>query len=157
MDVHSPEQRRYNMSQIRGKNTRPELLVRRGLHSAGLRFRLHVKELPGRPDLVFPRFKTAVMVNGCFWHGHDCPLFRMPHANADFWHAKIIENRKRDKRNLESLTQAGWRTLIIWECSLKGRSQRPLDELLVEATIFIRGSTPTHEIAGFSSTSHFLP
>src|ERR1700719_1649815 len=97
-DVLTPEQRRLNMSRIRGRDTKPELLLRRGLHAAGLRFRLHTERLPGRPGLVFPRYRAAILVHGCFWHGHDCPLFKLPATRSEFWASKIAGNRTRDNR-----------------------------------------------------------
>ena len=107
VDVLTPEQRRLNMSRIRGKDTKPELMLRRGLHALGLRFRLHRKDLPGRPDMVFPRYRAAVLVHGCFWHGHDCPLFKWPVTRREFWAVKIEGNRARDMRDLAGLAGAG--------------------------------------------------
>ena len=147
MDVLTPQQRRYNMSRIRGRDTRPELLLRKGVHAAGLRYRLHARELPGRPDLVFPRHRAVLLVNGCFWHGHDCALFRMPATNHEFWETKIAANRARDRRNLLALCQADWRVLVVWECSLKGRSRRPLEDILSETSAFVRGNERFKEIA----------
>ncbi len=109
VDVLTPEQRRLNMSRIRGKDTKPELMLRRGLHALGLRFRLHRKDLPGRPDMVFPRYRAAVLVHGCFWHAHDCPLFKWPATRREFWAAKIEGNRARDLRDLAGLAAVGWR------------------------------------------------
>src|SRR5688500_15794308 len=97
-DVLTPEQRRLNMSRVRGKDTKPEMLLRRGLHACGLRYRLHPKDVPGRPDLVFPRHGAVILVHGCFWHGHDCPLFKWPATRAEFWRKKIEGNRARDAR-----------------------------------------------------------
>jgi len=151
MDVLTPQQRRYNMSRIRGRDTRPELLLRGALHANGLRFRLHVGDLPGRPDLVFPRHRAVILANGCFWHGHDCPMFKMPKTNTEFWQAKIDLNRQRDVRNVAALISAGWRTLIIWECALKGRLRRPFGDLIDDAASFIRGSATTREIGGLPS------
>src|SRR5262245_45424552 len=130
MDVLTPEQRRFNMSRIRGRDTKPEMLLRQGLHARGFRYRLHPRELPGRPDMVFPRRQAAILVHGCFWHGHDCPLFKMPATRPQFWRSKIAANRARDARDLTALMHEGWRVLIVWECSLKGPSRRPLDEVL---------------------------
>jgi DNA mismatch endonuclease (patch repair protein) len=129
-DVLTPAQRQLNMSRIRGKDTNPELLVRRGLHLRGFRFRLHRRDLPGCPDLVLPRFRAAVFVHGCFWHGHDCRMFRLPATRTEFWASKIAGNRERDAHVLKSLSARGWRTLIIWECSLRGPAKRPLDDIL---------------------------
>jgi len=119
MDVHSPEQRSYNMSRIKGKNTKPELLVRKWLWSRGYRYRLHRKDLPGKPDIVFPRQKKAVFVHGCFWHKHDCRYFKWPRTNREFWKKKINENVRRDQKNYQDLIADGWNYFIVWECELK--------------------------------------
>jgi DNA mismatch endonuclease, patch repair protein len=148
MDVLTPEQRSKNMSRIRGKNTAPELLLRRGLHAAGLRFRLHVRDLPGHPDMVFPRYRAAAFVHGCFWHGHDCPLFKVPETRRDFWRAKIAGNRARDSRNHDSLIGEGWRVLTVWECALKGPAKRLLPEVLAACAGFIHGANRDAEISG---------
>lgn len=120
VDVVSASKRSEMMAGIRGKNTTPELLIRRSLHALGLRYRLHDRHLPGRPDLVFPSRKSIIEVQGCFWHGHDCALFKWPRTRSDFWRAKIEGNRKRDDRNHQALVSSGWRILLVWECSLKG-------------------------------------
>jgi len=148
MDVLTPEQRRHNMSRIRGKDTKPEMLIRRGLHARGLRFRLHVAELPGRPDLVFPRHRAVILVHGCFWHGHNCPLFRLPATRPEFWAAKVSGNRARDQQTATALQSAGWRVLTIWECSVKGPARRPMEEVLDRCAAFIRTTTKAEEIAG---------
>ena len=116
-DSLTPAERSERMSRIRGKDTKPEILVRRFLHASGFRYRLHLAKLPGRPDIVLPRFKTIVLVNGCFWHGHSCQKGRIPGGSA-FWKEKLERNRLRDARNARKLRQLGWRVLTIWECSL---------------------------------------
>lgn len=126
-DVLTPEQRRLNMSRVRGKDTKPEMLLRQGLHARGLRFRLHRKDLPGTPDMVFPRYRAVVLVHGCFWHDHDCPLFKLPVTRREFWVAKIEGNKARDARDIAGLTAAGWRVLVVWECALKGPARQPVD------------------------------
>lgn len=117
------------MRAIRSKNTAPELLIRKLLFSLGYRFRLHVKNLPGTPDIVLPKYRTAIFVHGCFWHGHDCHLFTLPQTRRDFWQAKIDANRQRDLRSEDMLVSAGWRVLSVWECALKGRLKQEPDEL----------------------------
>src|SRR4051812_40621705 len=117
------------MSGIRGKNTKPELLVRSELHKRGFRFRLHVRDLPGHPDIVLPKWKTAILVHGCFWHGHDCHLFRLPATRRKFWRAKIQRNQVTDERVVESLREHGWKVAVVWECALKGRARLARDEL----------------------------
>ena len=119
-DVHTPEQRSYNMSRIRGKNTKPEELVRKYLFSRGFRYRKNDPRLPGKPDIVLPKYKTVVFVNGCFWHGHEgCRYFVWPKNNADFWKNKISGNICRDQKNYNFLVELGWKVIIIWECELK--------------------------------------
>ena len=119
-DVHSPATRSYNMSQIKGKDTKPELLVRQYLHAQGLRYRLHDKALPGKPDLVLPKYKTIVFVHGCFWHKHEgCRYFVVPKTRTDFWLNKIGKNVVNDERQQAELAAAGWKVLTVWECELK--------------------------------------
>lgn len=137
-DVLTPEQRRLVMSRIRGKDTRPEMLMRRGLHGRGLRYRLHGKGLPGRPDLVFPRYRTVVFVHGCFWHGHGCSLFKWPKTRAAFWKGKIDRNIERDREAMAALKVDRWRALVVWECALKGKQKRALSDVLDGAESFIR-------------------
>lgn len=121
-DIISPEQRSALMSRIRGKNTGIELEVRKGLHALGLRYRLGGAGLPGRPDIVFPRYRTVVFVHGCFWHGHDCHLFRWPKSRPEFWKKKITGNRERDSRAVTRLVELGWNVETVWECELRGHS-----------------------------------
>lgn len=125
-DVLTPQQRRHNMARVRSRDTKPEWTVRRELHHSGFRYRLHVRSLPGKPDLVLSRHRTVVFVHGCFWHGHDCPAARLPATRADFWQEKIQSNRVRDAANAEALRALGWRVFTVWECALRGRArQRP--------------------------------
>lgn len=124
MDTVSTAQRSYNMSRIRGKDTTPEILVRRYLFSQGMRYRKNDKRLPGHPDLVFPKYKTVVLINGCFWHGHDCGKFRLPKTNVEFWKNKIEVNKKRDQRTIAQLESEGWRVIVIWECSINTVASR---------------------------------
>jgi DNA mismatch endonuclease, patch repair protein len=119
MDVHPPEKRSYNMSRIRGKNTRPEITVRKWLWSNGYRYRLRCKALPCKPDIVFPGRMKAIFIHGCFWHRHDCRYFQWPKTNAEFWKKKIDGNVLRDQKNYDSLTGRGWQYLLLWECELK--------------------------------------
>ncbi|HVZ06567.1 very short patch repair endonuclease [Rhodopila sp.] len=148
MDVLTPEQRQHNMSRIRGRDTKPEMLLRRQLHAAGLRFRLHASGLPGRPDMVFPRHRAAIFVHGCFWHGHNCPLFKLPSTRAEFWSAKISGNRDRDFRTIAALREAGWRVLIVWECSLKGPGRLTVAEAVDFCAAFVRGGARDAELTG---------
>ncbi|WP_332815978.1 very short patch repair endonuclease [Ramlibacter sp.] len=117
MDTLTPAERSERMGRIRGQDTKPELLLRRALHGLGLRYRLHVKALPGKPDIVFPKFRTVLFVNGCFWHRHaGCKVANTPKTNIDFWRAKFQANVDRDQRNIVRLQELGWRVLIVWEC-----------------------------------------
>ena len=118
------------MAAIRAKDTKPELLIRRALHARGFRYRLHVRTVPGRPDLVLPRYRAAIFVHGCFWHGHECSLFRWPKTREAFWHDKIGGNRARDLAVSQRLLDAGWRVATVWECALKGRNRRPMSEII---------------------------
>lgn len=119
-DTMTPEQRHRCMAAIKGKDTKPELIVRKYLFSRGLRFRIQVCKLPGRPDIVLRKYRTVIFVNGCFWHGHEgCRYFRLPKSNIDFWRAKIERNTARDARNEAELTAQGWRVLRVWECDIR--------------------------------------
>ena len=122
-DVHTPETRSYNMSRIKGKDTKPEELVRKYLFSRGFRYRKNDKRLPGKPDIVLPKYKTIIFVNGCFWHKHEgCKYFVWPKNNAEFWKQKIEGNVERDKKNLQDLKKLGWNVIVVWECQLKGKN-----------------------------------
>ena len=128
-DTEVSEARSRMMAGIRGKNTKPELVIRSALHRRGFRFRLHQKNLPGKPDLVFPKHRAVILVHGCFWHGHDCHLFKWPKTRQVFWRDKINSNIARDKKHLVALVEAGWRVATIWECAMKGRLRLPIDRL----------------------------
>ena len=119
-DVHSKAVRSFNMSRIKGKDTKPEVLVRQFLFSKGLRFRKNDKRYPGHPDIVLPKFNTIIFVHGCFWHLHEnCRYAVMPSSNTDYWKNKLIGNRNRDKHNEELLISMGWKVIVVWECELK--------------------------------------
>lgn len=130
-DNHSKDIRSKNMSHIRSKNTKPEELVRKYLFSKGFRYRKNVKQLPGCPDIVLPKYKTVIFVNGCFWHKHDCPRFVWPSSNQEYWTPKILKNVERDKSNAAALNAMGWRVITVWECelSLKDRAFERLAQL----------------------------
>jgi DNA mismatch endonuclease (patch repair protein) len=119
-DVHTPQQRSFNMSRIRNRNTRPEMFVRSMVHRMGYRYRLHRKDLPGKPDLVFPKRRKVIFVHGCFFHMHDCRYGRVtPKTNAEFWQTKRLSNVERDRRNVTDLKRDGWKVLEVWECQTK--------------------------------------
>lgn len=124
-DVMTPEQRSSCMAAIRGKDTKPEMIVRKYLFSRGLRFRVQVRKLPGTPDIVLPKYKTAMFVNGCFWHGHEgCKYFRLPKSNAEFWKEKIERNIERDRESMQALLDLGWKVIRVWECELRNKANR---------------------------------
>jgi DNA mismatch endonuclease (patch repair protein) len=137
-DVLTAEQRQLNMSRIRGRDTKPEMLIRRGLHARGLRYRLHDRKLPGRPDLVFAKYQTVVFVHGCFWHMHGCGISKLPTTRQDFWKQKLEGNASRDLKSLSGLQSAGWRILVIWECALRGPGRLDAATTLDSAACYIR-------------------
>jgi len=150
-DIVPKKTRSKMMSGIRGTNTRPELALRSALHQLGFRYRLHDKELPGKPDMVFPKYRAIILVNGCFWHGHSCHLFKWPRTRPEFWRAKIQETRARDKRNLSLYSNAGWKTLIVWECALKGRTKIGIKQAAEIAARWIQFDSRNAEIHGGNS------
>lgn len=131
-DVHTLEVRSYNMSMIRGKNTKPEIIVRKVLHSKGFRFRLHSKELPGKPDIVLPKYNTVIFIHGCFWHGHkNCKFFVVPKTRTKWWLNKINGNQETDKKNKTKLEKIGWKVIVIFECKLKKKlKERTLNGII---------------------------
>lgn len=129
VDTFDANTRSRIMGQVKGKDTRPEVAVRRALHAAGLRFRIHRADLPGAPDIVLPKHRTVVFVNGCFWHWHGCPRCRMPATNVNYWRGKIARNCARDKRNRRALNKLGWRVRAVWECRLERDTLRLVREL----------------------------
>ena len=119
-DVHDKQTRSYNMSRIKSKNTKPEMLVRKFLHANGFRFRLHTKELAGKPDIVLPKYKTVIFINGCFWHGHkNCKYFTIPKTRTEWWTAKINANIINDTKAVKTLKKDGWQVIVVWQCQLK--------------------------------------
>lgn len=152
-DVVDAATRSRMMAGIRGKDTRPEMILRRGLHSRGFRYRLHDRRLPGSPDLVFPGRRAVIFVHGCFWHGHGCHMFRLPATRREFWEAKIEGNRARDEAAEAALLADGWRVLTIWECALKGRERLPVDEVLDRAADWLTNGPIRETIAGGANGS----
>lgn len=150
-DRLTTEQRRFNMSRVRSKGTAPEMTVRRILHAQGLRFRLHRTDLPGTPDIVLPRHRLAIFVHGCFWHGHHCPLFRIPTTRPHFWAAKLEANRNRDAAARVDLVKLGWRILCIWECAVRGRGKLADTDLSSAFFTFLVGGRRVEDIAGWAS------
>ncbi len=136
------------MAAVKNRDTKPEMIVRRGLHRRGFRFRLQDRLLPGRPDLVLARHRAAIFVHGCFWHGHDCPLFRWPKSRPEFWRAKIGRNIERDREVQDAIGKAGWRVLTIWECTFRGKSADVQDLALDRIATWIAGHADMGEIRG---------
>jgi DNA mismatch endonuclease (patch repair protein) len=136
------------MSGIRGRDTRPERAIRSALHREGLRYRLYSSRVPGKPDLVFPAFNAVIFVHGCFWHGHDCDLFRLPDTRREFWKAKIERNRARDAEVSELLEKLGWRQLVIWECALRGQGKAAVERVAKKAAQFLHSKRFKMEIRG---------
>lgn len=150
VDVLSPNQRRYCMSRIRGKDTKPERIVRRGLFKLGFRYRLHRRDLPGCPDLTLPKHRAVIFINGCLWHGHECRMFNWPSANKDFWRRKITSNRANDVKVATGLKQLNWRVLTIWECALRGRDRLDNGILLARVVSWLQSDRRTGTIKGLA-------
>lgn len=136
------------MAAVKSKNTKPELAIRSALHRRGFRFRLHRKDLPGKPDLVFASYNAVLFVHGCFWHGHDCHLFRWPKSREEFWREKIEKNIARDRIQQMALNEAGWRIGTVWECALKGNSRLPFDSVADLCTMWLKSDVKTLEVSG---------
>lgn len=151
MDTVDPVKRSQMMANIRSKNTKPEMIVRSQLHRRGFRYRLHVKHLPGKPDLVLPRHRAVILINGCFWHGHNCSLYRPPKSRQEYWTQKITGNQQKDKRTVEELLRMGWRVCIITECAV--RWPNPSIEVLITRVIkWIEGAEKIYHEAGRGGT-----
>ena len=136
------------MSGIRSKDTRHEVLIRKALHAAGFRYRLHRRDIPGTPDIALPKYRAAVFVHGCFWHGHDCHLFKQPSTRPEFWLAKITRNRNRDSEVRTALLDARWRRLTVWDCAFRGKAKLDFDDLIGEIAGWIVGDATGRDISG---------
>ncbi|WP_170566251.1 very short patch repair endonuclease [Ruegeria atlantica] len=147
VDNLSARDRSAVMARIKHKDTSPELVIRRGLHARGYRFRLHRRDLPGRPDLTLPQYGAVIEIRGCFWHGHE-GCGRRPKSRREFWDAKIDATRSRDARNLTALCDLGWRVLVVWECAMVGPGRMPSDRLLEAVTIWLHSDAQSGEITG---------
>lgn len=126
MDTFSKSKRSQIMSKISGKETKPEILVRKYLFSNGFRFRKNVKDLPGKPDIVLPKYKTIIFIHGCFWHGHSCKRGKLPESNREFWQEKINKNTERDNRNASQLKEKGWNVIVVWQCEIKNKEDKKI-------------------------------
>lgn len=147
-DIVAPDVRSRMMSGIRGRNTKPELALRSALHRRGFRFRLHGSNLPGKPDMVFPKYGAVIFVHGCFWHGHGCHLFKWPKSRSAFWREKISANMNRDQKQLSELTSRGWRVATVWECAIRGRLRLPIDEVAGRCANWLRSVEPELDLRG---------
>ena len=148
-DIVSPEVRSRMMSAIRDKNTKPEMTVRKGLHAFGYRYRLHVKTLPGNPDIVLRKHNAVILVQGCFWHAHRCPIFKWPSGDRqDWWRAKIEGNAERDRKNIQALGELGWRVLQVWECAMKGPGRLDPEILFDRILGWLNSERSSGEIRG---------
>ncbi len=146
-DIVSPEKRSQMMAGIKGKNTKPEIAVRMELHRRGFRYRLHVKNLPGKPDMVFPKYNAVLFIHGCFWHGHEeCRLFKWPSSRTDFWEKKINRNRELDVKAVSKLHSEGWRVGVIWECAMRGRSKMTEEAIFRRTTTWIKSNKPYFQL-----------
>lgn len=151
-DIKTPEQRSRNMAAIKGKDTKPEMIVRKYLFSRGLRFRVQVRKLPGTPDIVLLKYRTVIFVNGCFWHGHEgCKYFRLPKSNIEFWKEKIERNIERDRESMQALLDLGWSVIRVWECELRNKASR--EETLNK----IYNCITSHEGSGYSIKEPDIP
>ena len=146
-DVHNAEIRSKNMTAIKSRNTKPELIIRTALYKAGDRYRLHVKQLSGKPDIVLAKYKAVLFINGCFWHGHNCHLFKWPQTRKKFWQEKINNNIENDRKKIKGLSSE-WRTGIIWECALKGKTRISLNKVINKIKIWLGSDEFTLEIRG---------
>jgi len=146
-DIVTPEKRSAMMSGIKGKDTRPEMTIRRGLHALGFRYRLDNRKIPGRPDLVLPKYNAVIFIHGCFWHQHECHLFKWPSTRQEFWFDKISENKERDKKTVERLLGEGWRVMIVWECTIRGKTRLDQPDLLNNISKWLQSKTAFREIS----------
>lgn len=147
-DIVDKETRSRMMAGIKGKNTKPELVIRKAIFNRGFRYRIHEKKLPGKPDIVLKKYKAVIFIHGCFWHKHNCHLFKWPKSNPDFWKKKISSNKDNDLQNINKLIELGWRIAIIWECSLKGKGKLDFEELITKLCDWIESSEERLEITG---------
>jgi DNA mismatch endonuclease, patch repair protein len=153
-DIVDSATRSRMMSGIRSKNTKPELLIRKRLHAMGFRYRIHDSKVFGKPDIVLSRYKAVILINGCFWHGHNCPLFKLPATQPEFWKEKISRNRERDAVVRKELDSQGWRQLTVWECAFRGKGKIGFDESMQRIRNWIISDAPAAEVTGDLSGSN---
>lgn len=147
VDIVSSEKRSQMMAGIKGKDTKPELLIRKALHKKGFRYRIHDKSLPGKPDIVLPKYKAVIFVHGCFWHAHSCHLFKWPSTKSDFWQAKISRNKELDLINFNKLLDEGWRIGIMWECAVKGKHKHSIEFVTSKITEWLLSDIQVFELS----------
>ncbi len=147
-DIVDPATRSIMMSNIRNKDTRPELLLRKGLFKKGFRYSLHSPTIPGKPDIILQKYNALIFVNGCFWHGHECNLFKWPKTRSDFWKQKITGNKERDAKNQKKCRNLGWRVLIVWECAMKGKLKQPPEKIIDLVSDWINSKNSFMEVSG---------
>ena len=146
-DIVTPEKRSQMMSGIKAKNTKPEIAIRKALHKLGFRYRIHVKNLPGKPDLVFPKYNAVLFIHGCFWHGHEnCRLFKWPTSRTEFWEKKITRNRELDHNTTGKLAAECWRVGVIWECSMRGRAKIAEEAIIHKTTAWLLSDKPYFQL-----------
>lgn len=150
-DVHDKQTRSRNMAAIKARDTKPEIWLRKHLHAKGFRYRLNVKKFPGKPDLVLHKHNAVIFINGCFWHMHDCPQFKLPKSRTEWWSEKLSGNRERDQRNITALQEQGWRVLTVWECAMKGKQKLSGEDLTKRVTEWLAGTDKLTEIRGNSA------
>ncbi|MCI4671517.1 MAG: very short patch repair endonuclease [Bacteroidia bacterium] len=147
-DIVPKKVRSRMMAGIKGKDTKPEVVIRKALHKKGFRYRLHLKALPGKPDLVLKKYKAVIFIHGCFWHLHDCHLFKWPSTRPKFWKEKISRNKFRDEEQIKALISTNWRVLLIWECAFKGKNKLPFHKIIEKTSTWIRSEVQFQEIQG---------
>lgn len=147
-DVFTKKKRSQVMSRIRSKDTKPECFIRSGLHQLGFRYRLHAPDIPGKPDLVFPKYNALLFVHGCFWHKHECHLFKWPKTRQQFWKKKIQGNWEKDEKVKRILAERGWRVLLVWECSIKGKKRYNSETLMKNISQWLKSRSEFLEIGG---------
>ena len=147
-DRHHPEIRSKNMAAIRGKDTKPELFIRKLLHANGFRYTLNNSKLAGKPDIVFPKYRAVIFVHGCFWHVHNCPAFKWPSTREEWWKEKLSRNQVRDRKNLKELINQGWRIAIVWECALKGKYRQQPDRLIRQLSDWLKSDRKHLTLSG---------
>ncbi|WP_308367528.1 MULTISPECIES: very short patch repair endonuclease [unclassified Microbulbifer] len=148
VDIVDKSTRSRMMSGIRGKDTKPEIAIRKALFREGFRYRIHYRKLPGKPDLVFPKYRAIILINGCFWHRHNCHLFKWPSTRVDFWREKINSNVARDAKNLAIYESLGWKVMTVWECAVKGRTHLSTEEIVCIIINWLQFDSKSAEIAG---------